>query len=143
MKTKLATLVGLLTIIAAIVGFHATQGGARPMGAPPVPPWVRADGSIDPAQLDRAVGVAGPNGAPVVCGNGNRLKVKVRDLFEAPPVPANPDAGPNITGGVVRGTIAIPAPVGKTPPQMGRFGEAKPLRADCGADGKLKWRAMP
>ena len=52
---------------------------------PDTPPWVTADGRIDPTKAPDEFEVSGPSGQKVVCANGRTLKVRKEQLLGPPP----------------------------------------------------------
>lgn len=80
MNRYLITAVALL----ALVGAGAVLAVTNDEPPPPTPPWLQADGTIDPAQVPETFEVSGPHGDTVVCGNGHKLKVRKELLFGPP-----------------------------------------------------------
>ena len=52
---------------------------------PEAPPWLAADGRIDPAKAPDEFEVSAPDGKKVVCANGRTLKVRKEQLLGPPP----------------------------------------------------------
>jgi hypothetical protein len=75
---------GLLLLGALVAAGLVVAAGSS---EPERPPWVAADGRLVPERLPAFFEVAGPDGAPVVCANGRRLKVRSANLFAPPPDP--------------------------------------------------------
>jgi hypothetical protein len=74
-------------------------------GEPSAPPWIDATGQLNTANVaanpDLTVGVAGPNGKPIVCANGKELRVKAMLLLAPPPAPSGAVPPTPAAGGYV------------------------------------------
>ena len=81
MKRYLSIVVGVVFLV-GVGAVLAVAGGDPP---PPTPPWVEADGTIDPSKAPAELEVSGPDGKRVVCANGRALKVRKELLFGPPP----------------------------------------------------------
>lgn len=75
----IATLVAAALVATGVV----VAGGSS---EPDRPPWVEAGGRFAPEKAPATFEVAGPDGQPVVCANGRRLKVRKGELFGPPPL---------------------------------------------------------
>src|SRR5918995_6203692 len=80
------SLVIALLILAALVGAGIVIAAGS--SEPDRPPWVEADGRLNPEGAPAFFEVAGPDGRPVVCANGRRLRVAKSELFGPPPPPS-------------------------------------------------------
>lgn len=80
MNRYLITAVALLALVGAGAVFAVTNDEPPP----PTPPWLQADGTIDPSKAPDTFEVSGPDGETVVCENGRTLKVPKELLFGAP-----------------------------------------------------------
>lgn len=60
---------------------------AAPINPPPTPAWVKADGTVDPSEIPRCVGVIGPDGRPVSKGDGEPVCVSRREIMRVPSGP--------------------------------------------------------
>jgi hypothetical protein len=85
MRRVLITLLLLLTALVP-VGIVIAGDGADPGQ----PEWVDSEGKLKKDSIPAEFGVAGPDGAPVVCANGTQLKVKKADRYGPPPPPGRP-----------------------------------------------------
>jgi hypothetical protein len=79
------TLVMALLLLTALVATGIVVAGGS--SEPERPPWAAADGRHLPEKAPASFEVAGPDGSPVVCANGRRLKVKSSELFRPPQGP--------------------------------------------------------
>ena len=76
--------VALLSLVALVaVGVVIAAGSSEPAR----PPWVDGDGRLKKENVPASFEVAGPDGNPVVCANGQRLRVVTSELFGPPPPP--------------------------------------------------------
>lgn len=76
----------LLLVLAALVPVGIVVAGDS--SDPGSPEWVDSQGNVKKNKVPAEFGVAGPDGAPVVCANGKELKVKKEKLLGPPPQPS-------------------------------------------------------
>ncbi len=81
-RSLVIALLLLMTLVGA--GIVIAAGSSEPER----PPWIAADGRLKPESVPAFFEVAGPDGSPVVCANGQRLKVGRSELFGPPPHPS-------------------------------------------------------
>jgi hypothetical protein len=79
------TFVMALLLLGALVAAGIVIAGGS--SEPERPPWIGADGLLQPEHAPAYFEVAGPDGKPVVCANGLRLRVRGASLFAPPPDP--------------------------------------------------------
>lgn len=92
---RIALMIALCAAVTTVLAVAAT-GGQGPQ-EPPKPDWVDATGRVDPSKLPEYIFVAGPNGEPVTCKNGQQLRIRGRSLI-APPPPIQLTDSPRQTG---------------------------------------------
>jgi hypothetical protein len=81
-------LITLLLLLTALVPVGIVIAGDS--ADPGQPEWVDSEGKMKNDSVPAELGVAGPDGMPVVCANGKQLKVTKADLFGPPPLSRRP-----------------------------------------------------
>lgn len=101
-------LAGTLACMAAVASVAAVVDPPPP---PPVPSWTTSDGRVDMSKVPARIGVAGPDGKPLLDAQGHPVTISKDDLFATPPPPP---AGPPVRNPhchVTRNWMGLPAEV--------------------------------
>lgn len=93
----------IVTAALVVTGMGATAGWAlsyqdEAPPAPPRPPWVNEDGTVDSSKIPSHMPAMDSNGNPLLDKNGNQVYIKM-DRFGPPSNvghAGSPDAGPGI-----------------------------------------------
>lgn len=80
--------VGAVIAFGVAVGVGVAHSDTASEPAPPRPPWVTADGTVDLSKMPSSVGVLDANGEPVLNRDGTEFRVDPRKL--RPPLPDGP-----------------------------------------------------
>jgi hypothetical protein len=95
MRSRRGALVLWLAGTLACVAMVATGVTACPDKPPPSPPpWTTSDGRVDMSKVPARIGVAGPDGNPLLDAQGRPVTISKDELFAPPSSP--PDGPPPV-----------------------------------------------
>jgi hypothetical protein len=72
-RLTVLSMTGIATILGSAGALMASSAG--PGASPPQPPWINADGTVNPTKAPATIGVLGVDGKPLLDANGREVRV--------------------------------------------------------------------